>query len=142
MVLLFGGCNAELGQGRDEAADDVSGQPDAAGPPDAPIREAIDAAAPADAAPLAPDASFAELCSLGYGDVPGFQLCTATAGDCGFIALNDETSCEQHCSARGGSCLVALDNDVGDCVDLEDDQTGVSCTSTGKLDLLCRCTVP
>jgi len=147
VALSLGGCSTQLGDSPGEGGGALS-QPDAtpASPADArPSTSPADAAPPPpDATPVSgnPDAAPADLCTAGYGDVPGYLLCTATVNACVFIALNDGTSCSQHCAARGGTCISAVDNKVGSCTELEPDQTGIGCDTTGKTDLLCTCTVP
>ncbi len=145
VAIMLGACSSQLGDSPGQGNGALGG-PDAGAPADAAIGnpQPTDAALPPDATPVSntPDASVADLCTAKYGDVPGYQLCSTTATDCQFIALNGDISCTQHCSARGGTCVEVLDNKVGSCTDLEPDQTGIDCNTTGKTDLLCRCSVP
>lgn len=146
-AIMLGACSSQLGDSPGQGSGALGG-PDAgaATRPDASQNNppADAAPAPPDATPVSnqPDASVADLCTAKYGDVPGFQLCSTTATNCQFIALNGDISCTQHCSARGGTCVEVVDNKVGSCTDLEPDQTGIDCNTTGKTDLLCRCSVP
>lgn len=144
LSLAVSACHASIGE---QPESQVTGA-DAGAPDDPPAADAAPAPGVPDAAvPVAqpdaavPMASPEEQCATRYGAVPGFELCTATDGVCTFIAIIEGVSCGTYCTALGGACLGAIDNEVGSCTDLENDPTA-DCATTDKTDLLCTCTLP
>jgi len=141
-AICLVGCQATIGdpgevpeQDRADGATDPSGADPGGSEPDG----AVTPPGPADGG-VADDSPQAR-CVESYGGVAGFQLCVAADDACTFVAANGDVSCRDHCEPAGGSCLGAQDNVVGECNDLEDDPTA-DCDTTGKMDLLCTCSLP
>jgi hypothetical protein len=108
------------------------GQPDAgmdggrdAGPPDS---------GPPDSGP--PDSGPPSCIGL-YGEAPSFQLCQERTTECEFyMVAASNVSCGDVCSAAGGRCLDAHDNEGGPCG--RRTSNNPDCTTLFN-DLICVC---